>query len=103
MFITMVIRDNAANTVKTMEDGGYSHFGCFAHSLQLIIHDGVLSQRAVVDTLAICWQIIGHFKHSTLACSRFEKNKKYLNLSQHHLKQDVPTRWNSTLYMLQSR
>ena len=71
--VHMIIRDNAANMVKAMVDGGYSHFGCFAHSLQLIVHDSVLSQRAVVDTLAVCRKIVGHFKHSPLASSRYSK------------------------------
>ena len=41
--VHLIICDNAAKMVKAMEDGGYSHFGCFAHSLQLTVHDGVLS------------------------------------------------------------
>ena len=26
--------------------------GCFAHSLQLVVNDGILSQCSVIDTLA---------------------------------------------------
>ena len=100
--VHLILRDNAANMVKAMTDGGYPDFGCFAHTLQLIVHDGVLSQRAVIETLAICRKIAGHFKHSPLACSRLQDIQKSLSLPQHRLKQDVSTRWNSTLYMLQS-
>ena len=36
---------------------------CFAHTLQLVVNEGVLSQRAVIDILAMSWR---NFKHSTL-------------------------------------
>ena len=75
-----------------MKEASLPDLGCFAHTLQLIVHDGVLSQRAVTDLLSTCRCIVGHFKRSPLACSR---------LNQHHLQQDKPTRWNSSLFMLQ--
>jgi len=67
--------------------------------LQLVVHDGVLSQRAVIEILAICRSIVGHFK---LAYSRLCEIQQNLGLPQHRLEQDEPTWWNSTLYMLQS-
>ena len=97
----LIVRDNAANMVKAMNDAGYPDLGCFTHTLQLIVHEGVLSQRSVKDTVAICRQIVGHFKRSPLAVSRLKEMQKSLGLPQHRLKQDVVTRWNSTLYMLQ--
>ena len=98
----LIIRDNAANMVKAMAYGDYSDFDCFAHTLQLIVHDGVLRQQAVVDTLAICRRIAIHVKHSPLATLCPKNTQKNLCLPQHQIKQVVPTRWNSTLYMLQS-
>jgi len=47
-------------------------FGCFAHSLQLAVHDGVLSQRGVSDLLAICQSVVGHFKRSTKATDKLK-------------------------------
>ena len=88
--------------VRAMKDASLPDLGCFAHTLQLVVHDGVLSQRAVIDILAICRKVVGHFKHSSLAYSRLREIQKNLSLLQHRLKQDEPTRWNSTLYMLQS-
>ena len=88
--------------VKAMREAAYPDLGCFAHTLQLIIHDGVLTQWAVIDVLANCHKIVGHFKHSPLAYCRLKKNQQSLGITQNHLKQDKPTRWNSTLYMLQS-
>ena len=98
----MIVCDNAANMTKAMHDGNYPSFGCFAHTFQLVVQNGVLSQRSVSDTLAVCHKIVGHFKRSPLACHRLNEIQKSLSLPQHHLKQDVQTRWNSTLFMLQS-
>ena len=94
--------DNAANMKKAIVDGGYTHVGCFAHTLQLVINDGILSQRYVQDILAKCRRIVGHFKHSQLAYSRLKVIQTNLGMPQLCLKQDIVTRWNSTLYMLQS-
>ena len=87
--------------VKALNDAGLSHYGCLAHTLQLIIHDGVLYQRAVNDLLASCRRIIGHFSHSCLVYSRLREIQENLGLPQHRLIQDEPTRWNSSLYMMQ--
>ena len=94
----VILRDNGSNMVRAMQDANLPDLRCFAHTLQLV-HDSVLSQRAVIDILAICRSIVGHFKHSTLAYStRFCEIQQNLGLPQHRLK---PTQWNSTLYMLQ--
>lgn len=99
--VHLIVRDNAANMVKAMKDAAFPDLGCFAHTFQLIVNDGVLSQRAVVDTLAVCRKIVGHFRRSSLAYCRLKEIQQNLGLAQHRLKQDEPTRWNSTLYMLQ--
>jgi len=76
--------------------------GCFAHSFQLVVNEAVLSQLAVIDILAICRGIVGHFKCSTLAYYRLDQIQEKLNMdNKTRLQQDEPMRWNSTLYMLQ--
>ena len=100
--VHLVLRDNGANMVKAMRDASLPAIGCFAHTLQLVVHDGVLSQRAVNGLLAVCRKIVGHFKHSTVAYHRLKEIQQTLGLPQHRLKQDEPTRWNSSLYMIQS-
>ena len=87
---------------KAITDRGYTNLGCFAHTLQLIIQDSILSQHYVHDIFANCRRIVGHFKHSQLTSSRLKAIQLDLGLPQHRLKQDVATRWNSTLYMLKS-
>ena len=99
--VHLTVRDNASNMVKAMADGDFEDLGCFAHTLKLVIHNEIFSQRAVIDTLAVCRQIVGHFKHSPLAYDHLKTIQERLQLTKHRLKQDVSTRWNSTLYMLQ--
>ena len=100
--VHLVLHDNACNMDKAMRDSGLKSYGCFAHSLQLVVNDRVLSQKSVSDLLAICRQIVGHFKRSTVAYNKLNEIQRSLGLPEHHLKQDEPTRWNSSLYMLES-
>ncbi|KAK7877950.1 hypothetical protein WMY93_031399 [Mugilogobius chulae] len=64
--------------------------------------EGLLSQRSVTEILANARKIVGHFKHSPLAYSRLEDIQMDLHMDIKRLQQDVQTRWNSSLYMLQS-
>ena len=52
----LVLRDNANE--KGLRDADLPNHGCFAHSLQLVIHDGVLKQRSVVALLSLCKGIV---------------------------------------------
>ena len=39
---------------QTWKDANLPNLGYFAHALQLVVCDGVLSQRTVIDVLTIC-------------------------------------------------
>ena len=39
--VHVVVSDNASNMIRAMSDVSFTHFGCFAHSLQLVIKDGL--------------------------------------------------------------
>ena len=99
--IHLVLTDNASNMKKALRDANLSGFGCFAHSLQLV-NDGVITQRVVIDVLAVARSIVGHFKHSTLACHLLDEIRERLDIPKHKLQQDEPTQWNSTLFMFNS-
>ena len=102
--VEAIVHDNAANMVlaATLLDEGldWSHVVCVGHTLQLSINDG-LKEATISKMVSIARKMVGHFNHSALACSKLhaveeqQGRKKLLNLVQ-----DVPTRWNSTLLML---
>lgn len=100
--VHVVLRDGGANMVKAMRVAELPDLSCFAHTLQLVVHDCILSQRAVIDVLAVARQIVGKFRHSILAQDRLKVLQERLKLPKTRLVQDVLTRWNSTYAMLDS-
>ncbi len=99
--LTCIIRDNAANYVAGLRDADIPNFGCLAHTLQLVINDGVLVQRGVQELLGAARKLVGHYKHSNLSFQALKRMQSQLGIPQHSLIQDEPTRWNSSFYMLQ--
>lgn len=101
----LMLRDNASAMAKATELMKISSEPCLIHTLQLVIHDGLKEQRAVLDTLAVGRSIVGHFRHSSLATSRLEMiqrdNLGVMPGGELRVVQDVTTRWNSSLYMLE--
>ncbi|KAM4795879.1 zinc finger BED domain-containing protein 4-like [Rhinophrynus dorsalis] len=100
--VHVVVRDSARNMIRGMEDAGVQSISCVAHTLQLAVSEGLLSQRSIADAVGVGRRIVGHFKHSNLAYSRLQDIQLELGQTVKRLQQDVPTRWNSTFYMLQS-
>ena len=88
--VHLVLSDNAANMKKALREAYLRGQGCFAHSLQLVVNDDILSQRSVIDTLAVSRKIVGHFKHSTLAYYKLDEIRVRLNIKKHKLQQDKP-------------
>ena len=46
--VHLVVSDNASNMIRATRDASFTHFCCFAHSLQLVIKDGLFVQRALM-------------------------------------------------------
>ena len=99
--LTCIVRDNAANYVAGLRDANILNFGCLAHTLQLIINDGVLVQRSVQELLGVARKLVGYYKHSNVSFQVLKQMQAQLGLPQYSLFQDEPTRWNSCFYMLQ--
>ncbi|QQP36332.1 Uncharacterized protein FKW44_021398, partial [Caligus rogercresseyi] len=97
-----VLSDNARNMAKAMDDSDLRGIRCVAHTLQIAVNEGVLSQHSIVDIVATGRKIVGHFKHSPLAYSRLQTIQEQFGMYPKRFQQDVSTRWNSTFYMLQS-
>ncbi|XP_051800344.1 zinc finger BED domain-containing protein 4-like [Acanthochromis polyacanthus] len=98
--VALVLRDSGANIVKGLRLSELPDLSCTAHTLQLVVNDGLTSQRAVTDVIAILKRCATHFHHSILA-KHLRKIQGELGLPEHSIIQAVPTRWNSTLHVLQ--
>lgn len=96
----VVLRDSSANMIKGMRLTEVPDFSCSAHILQLVVNEGINSQRAVMDIVAKLKSNATHFNHSILAKQHLKDIQKELYLQQHRIIQLVPTRWNSILHML---
>lgn len=70
--VHIVVRDNAHNMVKATSEFGVPSLPCMAHTLQLAVNGDALSQHSIADALAVGRRVVGHFKHSPLACSCLE-------------------------------
>lgn len=98
--VTTFATDNARNMVNAVALTPYDHMPCIAHSLQLSVNKA-LAESGIDAVLSKCRKIVGHFKHS--AANNNELNHEQLKLKhkEEGLVQDVPTRWNSTLQMIE--
>ena len=83
-------------------EGEFNHLGCFAHTIQLAVEDG-LKLPVISKALGACRKLVAHINQSVLATQALLKkqsdnqdsNSKALKLIQ-----DVATRWNSSFLMM---
>lgn len=95
--ISAIVTDNAANIVKAVEDfiGKKYHLGCCAHKINLVAEKSIRGVGGLPELIQKVKSIVTWFKQSNKASDELRA------ASEHKLKQDVDTRWNSTFYMLQ--
>ncbi|XP_047103747.1 E3 SUMO-protein ligase ZBED1-like, partial [Schistocerca piceifrons] len=98
--ILMVVTDNAPNIKNAISTIlKWKHFGCYAHTLNLVVQDALKNVQEVHQKVKT---IVGFFKRSSSATERLltcQQNSGKVNIKK--LIQDLPTRWNSTLFMLE--
>ncbi|CAH1105851.1 unnamed protein product [Psylliodes chrysocephalus] len=96
--ILLAVSDNAANIKKAIkEDLGWKHFGCYAHTINLILQDGIKVVSPIVTKVRT---LLAHFKRSTNASNKLMEVQRQAGKEPKILIQDVVTRWNYTFYML---
>lgn len=102
--INFVVTDNGPNITKAIRDIGWKHYGCYAHSLSLIVQD-TLKSLETGETPCPQKKNVRHFKTSSTAQTKLLKaqTNEDPNCMPKRLKQEVPTRWNSAYYMIVQR
>ncbi|UYV75882.1 hypothetical protein LAZ67_13001667 [Cordylochernes scorpioides] len=93
-----VVTDNAPNIKAAIKTLGLPHLSRFAHSLNLVVQRSINeSIKSAVDKVK---SIVQFFKQSSRAMAKLREMQANLSTKPLKLKQDVPTRWNSTYEML---
>lgn len=76
------------------------HIECFAHTINLVVEDGLKNTRDLQEIIGKCKSIVTHFKRSAKATDILRKEQEKRNENQLKLLQDIVTRWNSIYYMI---
>ena len=77
----------------------FAWFGCFPHTLQLVIKDG-FKNAYLQELINMIRAIASYFNRSTKACDALKNLQKRLKLKELKLIRDTDTRWSATLGML---
>lgn len=100
--VVLAISDNAANIKSAIRNSTpWKFLGCYAHTLNLVVTDALKTPN-VNCTIDKVKTIVTHFKRSTKANQKLITNQKNSGIiNPKKIVQDVVTRWNSTLYMVE--
>lgn len=99
--IVSIVSDNGSNIKNAINVHLSKHrHPCVAHTLNLSINEAIMSNKDFLDVLKKCRTLVGHFKHSVFASEKLKKLQKQMGLPVLKVIQDVSTRWNSSVHML---
>lgn len=95
-----IVTDNGRNIRAAVRRLPWTERACFAHTLQLAIHDAISNTPSIDRLCKKARHIVGHYKHSSSAQKRLDEYQKKMGKDPLRLVQDVDTRWNSQYLML---
>lgn len=95
------VTDNAANMKKAVNNLKKTHHPCIAHTLNLTVQEAIKENVELNKLLTKCRNLVTHFKQSSLSAYKLREIQEQMGLQDLKLKQDVPTRWNSTVIMME--
>lgn len=86
--------DVQPESVGSLDGYSFEHHPCFAHTLQLVIKDGLKKAGQITSVIKRCVKLVSFVRKSTIAADVLEK--------EYRLQSDNSTRWNSQLKMIRS-
>ncbi|XP_045728276.2 zinc finger BED domain-containing protein 4 [Mirounga angustirostris] len=98
--IGITVTDNPS-IGKTLSEGERASVQCFSHTVNLVVSEAIKSQRMVQNLLSIARKICERVHRSPRAKEKLAELQKEYQLPQHHLIQDVPSKWNTSFHMLE--
>jgi len=99
--VGFMVTNNTSNMAKVMADSGFEHIRCMAHSIHLIVTGAIEECHGVVTVINTARRITNSVQMSTKAVAKLHQMQERLGLAEAALTHDVPTRWNTVLFMLQ--
>ncbi|KAK7944766.1 hypothetical protein WMY93_000494 [Mugilogobius chulae] len=98
--LVCITTDNATNMVKAADLNGWLRLQCFGHRLHLAIENALKDDR-VARATGLCRKIVGHFSHSSKKKLAMAEAQRELQLPEHTLITECPTRWGSKERMIE--
>lgn len=107
--LVAIVSDNARNVKNAIVDVlKKRNHNCVAHTLNLMVKDCLEHRVENEPELEIlgelinkCRAIVTHFKQSPKSSYKLLEMQRQMNCDELKLIQDVTTRWNSTMYMME--
>ncbi|XP_073509759.1 zinc finger BED domain-containing protein 4-like [Phyllobates terribilis] len=97
----LVMCDNGQNLVAALGLANLSHIPCLAHVLNLVVQGFLKNYPEMSELLQKVRAVCALFRRSHPAAARLSALQHHFSLPSHRLICDVPTKWNSTLQMLE--
>ncbi|KAL4092433.1 hypothetical protein QTP88_026934 [Uroleucon formosanum] len=102
LFDVTVVSDSGSNIKNAINEHLKKyHHPCVAHTLNLSVNEAINKNTEFLQVLKTCRAIVENFKHSSFARNKLQEFQKQMGLPELKVKQDVNTRWNSSLIMIE--
>lgn len=99
--VKCLVTDAAANMIACAKILQVRHSVCIAHALNTMVKKSFDQVPALCDIRNKAKKVVTYFRSSTSAKEMLTQVQKEMNRPARKLVNDVETRWNSTLHMLQ--